>query len=32
MVGFESFPHNEIAKNKNVEFLVTDKGGHLCWF
>jgi len=32
MVGFETYPVDAINKNKNVKFIATETGGHLCWF
>lgn len=32
MVGFETFPLDAISKNRNIELMATETGGHLCWF
>lgn len=32
IVRFESLPIDEINLNKNIRLIVTEKGGHLCWF
>jgi predicted alpha/beta-fold hydrolase len=32
MVDFNTVPVETLKKNKNIKFLSTKKGGHLCWF
>jgi predicted alpha/beta-fold hydrolase len=32
IVSYNSMPLETIKANKNIKFVVTEKGGHLCWF
>lgn len=32
MVHFDTVPVETIRKNRNIKFVSTKKGGHLCWF
>ena len=32
IVSYESMPIENIKKNKKIQFVATEKGGHLCWF
>ena len=32
IVCYESIPIETISQNKIIQLLVTEKGGHLCWF
>lgn len=32
IVSYASMPIESIRKNKNIKFVTTEKGGHLCWF
>ena len=32
IVSYNSMPLETIKDNKNINLVVTDKGGHLCWY
>lgn len=32
IVSYNAMPHDAISENKNIKFVTTEKGGHLCWF
>lgn len=32
IVSFGSMPLSEIKENKNIKFVTTERGGHLCWY
>ena len=32
MVKIESVPVDAIRQNSNIKFILTEKGGHMCWF
>ena len=32
IVSYAAMPHTEIKENKNIKFVATEKGGHLCWY
>jgi predicted alpha/beta-fold hydrolase len=32
IVSYNSMPIDAIKSNPNINFVATEKGGHLCWF
>lgn len=32
IVPFSTIPIESLNKNKNIKLLVTEQGGHMCWF